>query len=308
MGGGFLDRDGDGVDDRWQMGPGQRPQPGGFTYPGQAQPAQDPYGSSTPYAPVSRPSNRPPPTAEQFRQDRQEQKQKQFMNDLYSRANVQAGASQDELMLGLINSSRGGAAVSRENIANLPESMRDAMSLYSDLAVNLQGSGNNPLRQEYAGALQQFKDRLSERTQAARSLQGEYGMSPEDAAAWVDREMPLPTSEQVYGGLRQRSDEAKAKERQASLDRRARQEMEAAKPKAPSATDQWNKIRMTTNTQTKPLSPAHQRVYDAMVAEQWKSRGRDDSWAATGSPLANMARAGNAKTGQGITGMEPRQR
>jgi hypothetical protein len=281
---------------------------GGFTYPGQAQPAQDPYGSSTPYAPVSRPSNRPPPTAEQFRQDRQEQKQKQFMNDLYSRANVQAGASQDELMLGLINSSRGGAAVSRENIANLPESMRDAMSLYSDLAVNLQGSGNNPLRQEYAGALQQFKDRLSERTQAARSLQSEYGMSPEDAAAWVDREMPLPTSEQVYGGLRQRSDEAKAKERQASLDRRARQEMEAAKPKAPSATDQWNKIRMTTNTQTKPLSPAHQRVYDAMVAEQWKSRGRDDSWAATGSPLANMARAGNAKTGQGITGMEPRQR
>jgi hypothetical protein len=290
-----------------ETGQGARP-PGRPTAPGQAQPAQDPYGSSTPYAPGFRYGYRPPPTAEQFRKGQQEQKQKQFMNDLYSRANVQAGASQDELMLGLINSSRGGAAVSRENIANLPESMRDAMSLYSDLAVNLQGSGNNPLRQEYAGALQQFKDRLSERTQAARSLQGEYGMSPEDAAAWVDREMPLPTSEQVYGGLRQRSDEAKAKERQASLDRRAKQEMEAAKPKAPSATEQWNQIRMTTNTQTKPLSPAHQRVYEAMVAEQMKSRGMGDTWAAAGSPLANMARARNAKTGQGITGMEPRKR
>jgi hypothetical protein len=168
------------------------------------------------------------------------------------------------------------------------------MSLYSDLAVNLQGSGNNPLRQEYAGALQQFKDRLSERTQAARSLQGEYGMSPEDAAAWVDREMPLPTSEQVYGGLRQRSDEAKAKERQASLDRRAKQDMEAAKPKAPSATDQWNRIKATTNTQTKPLSPAHQRVYEAMVAEQMKSRGMGDTWTASGSPIADRARARNA--------------
>jgi hypothetical protein len=88
----------------------------------------------------------------------------------------------------------------------------------------------------------------------------------------------------------------------------SQQALQAARAKGSPATEQWNKIKATTNTQTKPLSPAHQRVYEAMLDEQWKSRGRGDTWAATGSPLANMARARNAKTGQGITGMEPRKR
>ena len=88
----------------------------------------------------------------------------------------------------------------------------------------------------------------------------------------------------------------------------AQQALRDSKAKESPATAQWNRIKATTNTQTKPLSPAHQRVYQAMVAEQMKSRGMGDTWAATGSPLANMARARNAKTGQGITGMEPRKR
>jgi hypothetical protein len=143
--------------------------------------------------------------------------------------------------------------------------------------------------------MEQMKSRMTERAQASQALQRDYGMSPADTAAWVNREMPMQDQAATMRGLEQKQAAYLDQARSASLDRRAKQEMEAAKPKAPSATDQWNQIRATTNTQTKPLSPAHQRVYDAMVAEQWKSRGRDDSWTATGSPIANLARARNKR-------------
>ena len=326
---------------------------GGFTPPGQAQPAQDPYGSSTPYRindydpmrsdyginetmyrpwmdkdgvardPMNgerdmdmdgvvdrspppgggpgRPINRPPPTAEQFRQDRQEQQQRQAVNDLYRRANLQPGASTDELMLGLINNSRGGTLVRPEEMAGLPADIRGAVSQYQDLAGMAQGldrstaPGAQQRRQDIGAAMEQMKSRMTERAQASQALQRDYGMSPADATAWVNREMPMQDQAATMRGLEQKQAAYLDQARSASLDRRAKQEMEAAKPKAPSATDQWNQIRATTNTQTKPLSPAHQRVYDAMVAEQWKSRGRDDSWTATGSPIANLARARNKR-------------
>jgi hypothetical protein len=273
---------------------------GGFTYPGQAQPAQDPYGSSTPYAPVSRPSNRPPPTAEQFRQDRQEQQQRQSVNDLYRRANLQPGASTDELMLGLINNSRGGTLVRPEEMAGLPADIRGAVSQYQDLAGMAQGldrstaPGAQQRRQDIGAAMEQMKSRMTERAQASQALQRDYGMSPADAAAWVNREMPMQDQAATMRGLEQKQTAYLDQARSASLDRRAKQEMEAAKPKAPSATDQWNRIRATTNTQTKPLSPAHQRVYQAMVAEQMESRGMGDTWTASGSPIADRARARNA--------------
>jgi hypothetical protein len=319
----MLDADSDGVVDYYQSGPGMpdvrmaggKPEVpdarGGFTYPGQAQPAQDPYGSSTPYMPVARPSNRPP-TAEQFRQQQTEIKQKEAVNDLYRRANLQPGASTDELMLGLINNSQGGTLVRPEALAGLPADIRGAVSQYQDLA-GLAQSLSRPntqaawqRQQDVNAAVTQLKGRITERAQASQALQRDYGMSPADAAAWVNREMPMPDQAATMQGLQQKQGVYEEQERAAA---RAKLEKEwAVTPKGPSATDQWNQIRATTNTQTKPLSPAHQRVYEAMVAEQWKSRGRDDSWAASGSPLANMARAGNAKTGQGITGMEPRKR
>jgi hypothetical protein len=331
----MLDADSDGVVDYYQSGPGMpdvrmaggkpevpdarggftypgQAQPaqdpwadvpdarGGFTYPGQAQPAQDPYGSSTPYMPVARPSNRPP-TAEQFRQQQTEIKQKEAVNDLYRRANLQPGASTDELMLGLINNSQGGTLVRPEALAGLPADIRGAVSQYQDLAGMAQGldrstaPGAQQRRQDIGAAMEQMKSRMTERAQASQALQRDYGMSPADATAWVNREMPMQDQAATMRGLEQKQAAYLDQARSASLDRRAKQEMEAAKPKAPSATDQWNQIRATTNTQTKPLSPAHQRVYDAMVAEQWKSRGRDDSWTATGSPIANLARARNKR-------------
>jgi hypothetical protein len=255
-----------------------------------------------------------PPTAEQFRQQQTEIKQKEAVNDLYRRANLQPGASTDELMLGLINNSQGGTLVRPEALAGLPADIRGAVSQYQDLAGMAQGLDRStaPDHQQrlrdIGAAMEQMKSRMTERAQASQALQRDYGMSPADAAAWVNREMPMQDQAATMRGLEQKQTAYLDQARSASLDRRAKQEMEAAKPKAPSATDQWSQIRATTNTQTKPLSPAHQRVYEAMVAEQWKSRGRDDSWAASGSPLANMARARNAKTGQGITGMEPRKR
>jgi len=171
--------------------------------------------------PAAQPPNRSPPTADQFRQGQQQRQQQQFMDNLHRQANVQAGATQDELMLGLVNSSRGGATVRREDMNMLPESMRDAMSLYSDLAGKLQGSGTDPFREDYAAALQQLTGRLSERVQASQSLQSEYGMSPEDAAAWVDREMPLPTSAEVWRRIQAKGAERKAQERAAALTRQA---------------------------------------------------------------------------------------
>ncbi len=369
----MRDADGDGVVDYYQSGPGMpdarmaggKPEipdaRGGFTYPGQARPAQDPYGSSTPYrindydpmrsdyginermyrpwtdkygvardprngerdsdldgvvdqsppggpAPV-RPTNRPPPTAEEFRQQQAEIKQKQAVNDLYRRANLQPGASTDELMLGLINNSRGGTLVRPEEMAGLPEDIRGAVSQYQDLAAMAQGldrstaPGAQQRRQDIGAAMEQMKSRMTERAQTSQTLQRDYGMSPAEATAWVNREMPMPDQAATTRGLQQKQNAYQEQARTASLDRRAKQEMEAAKPKAPSATDQWNRIRATTNTQTKPLSPAHQRVYQAMVDEQRKARGMGDTWEASGSPIANWGRARNARVGTGFTGI-----
>jgi hypothetical protein len=308
----MLDADSDGVVDYYQSGPGMpdvrmaggKPEVpdarGGFTYPGQAQPAQDPYGSSTPYTPGGRPMPVAPPTAEQFRQQQTEIKQKEAVNDLYRRASLQPGASTDELMLGLINNSQGGTLVRPEALAGLPADIRGAVSHYQDLAGMAQGldrstaPGAQQRRQDIGDAMEQIKSRMTERAQASQALQRDYGMSPADAAAWVNREMPMQDQAATMRGLEQKQTAYLDQARSASLDRRAKQEMEAAKPKAPSATDQWNRIRATTNTQTKPLSPAHQRVYQAMVAEQMESRGMGDTWTASGSPIADRARARNA--------------
>jgi hypothetical protein len=308
----MLDADSDGVVDYYQSGPGMpdvrmaggKPEVpdarGGFTYPGQAQPAQYPYGSSTPYTPGGRPMPVAPPTAEQFRQQQTEIKQKEAVNDLYRRASLQPGASTDELMLGLINNSRGGTLVRPEEMAGLPADIRGAVSQYQDLAGMAQGldrstaPGAQQRRQDIGDAMEQIKSRMTERAQASQALQRDYGMSPADAAAWVNREMPMQDQAATMRGLEQKQTAYLDQARSASLDRRAKQEMEAAKPKAPSATDQWNRIRATTNTQTKPLSPAHQRVYQAMVAEQMESRGMGDTWTASGSPIADRARARNA--------------
>jgi hypothetical protein len=367
----MLDADSDGVVDYYQSGPGMpdvrmaggKPEVpdarGGFTYPGQAQPAQDPYGSSTPYMPVARPSNRPP-TAEQFRQQQTEIKQKEAVNDLYRRANLQPGASTDELMLGLINNSQGGTLVRPEALAGLPADIRGAVSQYQDLA-GLAQSLSRPntqaawqRQQDVNAALTQLKGRITERAQASQALQRDYGMSPADAAAWVNREMPMPDQAATMQGLQQKQGVYEEQERAVNqekvraswkspeyLERRlkelqqdltdtnrgkavpgvprtaaqiqkeiqqAQQALRDSKAKESPATAQWNRIKATTNTQTKPLSPAHQRVYQAMLDEQWKSSGRGETWMPSGSPLADMARARNARTGQGITGMEPRKR
>ena len=345
--------------------------------PGQAQPALDPYGSSTPYTPVSRPSNRPPPgaqvaqdpydsstpyrindydpnrsdyginetmyrpwwdkygvardprngerdsdldgvvdqsppggpapvrptnrpppTAEELRQQQTEIKQKEAVNDLYRRAKLQPGASTDELLLGLINNTPGGTLVRPEALAGLPADVRGAVSQYQDLA-GLAQSLSRPTtqaawqrQQDVNAAVTQLKGRITERAQASQALQRDYGMSPADAAAWVNREMPMPDQAATMQGLQQKQGVYEEQERAAA---RAKLEKEwAATPKGPSATDQWNRIKATTNTQTKPLSPAHQRVYQAMMDEQWKARGRDDTWTASGSPIANWGRARNA--------------
>jgi hypothetical protein len=338
---------------------------------GQAQPAQDPYGSSTPYPQrpyadppqmISEPYPQPvaPPTAEQFRQQQSEIKQKGAVNDLYSRAKVQPGASTDELVLGLINNTPGGTLVRPEALAGLPEEIRGAVSRYQDLA-GLAQSLSRPTtqaawqrQQDVNAALTQLKGRITERAQASQALQRDYGMSPADAAAWVNREMPMPDQAATMQGLQQKQGVYEEQERAVNqekvraswkspeyLERRlkelqqdltdtnrgkavpgvprtaaqiqkeiqqAQQALRDSKAKESPATAQWNRIKATTNTQTKPLSPAHQRVYQAMLDEQWKSSGRGETWMPSGSPLADMARARNARTGQGITGMEPRKR
>jgi hypothetical protein len=139
-------------------------------------------------------------------------------------------------------------------------------------------------------------------TEAAEASRGQYAvpeLSPGGPATGGYLDWHI---QQGQRAMTRRADQ----ERQSALDRRAKEA--AAGPKGPTATEQWNKIRMTTNTQTKPLSPAHQRVYEAFVAEQMKSSGRGVTWMPSGSPIADRARALNALRGQGITGMEPRQR
>jgi hypothetical protein len=311
---------------------------------------------------ISEPYPQPvaPPTAEQFRQQQSEIKQKGAVNDLYSRAKVQPGASTDELVLGLINNTPGGTLVRPEALAGLPADIRGAVSQYQDLA-GLAQSLSRPntqaawqRQQDVNAALTQLKGRITERAQASQALQRDYGMSPADAAAWVNREMPMPDQAATMQGLQQKQGVYEEQERAVNqekvraswnspeyLERRlkelqqdltdtnrgkavpgvprtaaqiqkeiqqAQQALRDSKAKESPATAQWNRIKATTNTQTKPLSPAHQRVYQAMLDEQWKSSGRGETWMPSGSPLADMARARNARTGQGITGMEPRKR
>jgi hypothetical protein len=187
---------------------------------------------------------------------------------------------------------------------------RDAQMTYGDTLGTPRLDGRERMLQLHVADQVGYSKTLRDRLAYQDYLTSQAGMSPEEARQAAREQYAAggdwnETARAVQTGKHASSQDWFQKEANYTKQQSAPASPPPA-PKGPTATEQWNAIQRQGGGFR--LTPETQRVYQAMVDEQMKSRGRGDTWAATGSPLANMARARNAKTGQGITGMEPRKR
>jgi hypothetical protein len=324
---------------------------GGFTYPGQTQPAQNPFAGQ-----MAVPGGMPDP-GQQVRallsptyggyQDFQAQQQRASAREsLATTAHRAAGGrgptpqmSDSQLLSAILG---GGQTGGRPQVSNVNDAAsrsrrdqmlgqalqaglldeseaaslaqefraRDAQMTYGDTLGTPRLDGRERMLQLHVADQVGYSKTLRDRLAYQDYLTSQAGMSPEEARQAAREQYAAggdwnETARAVQTGKHASSQDWFQKEANYTKQQSAPASPPPA-PKGPTATEQWNAIQRQGGGFR--LTPETQRVYQAMVDEQMKSRGRGDTWAATGSPLANMARARNAKTGQGITGMEPRQR